>query len=452
MSLGSIFDISTRSLGVYQSALEVASNNIANSANPDYSRQQVNLTTETPNVAGGFVWGAGIKIEDITRVRDSFTDNQIRSNNPQNSESSNRSELMGQIEDSFSEPSDSGISTLMNNFFNSWQQLAVTPNSTALRQNVLSSAESLSNQVSSVYSSLTQTRSDIMTDLKTKVGTLNDDLKQVQQLNAQIFQFTSAGQSPNDLLDQRDKVIDDLSKMGNITVSYDNNNSATISIGGVFACDKENANQFSVSDNNGQATIVSKNNVSAVLNSGDLFADTDIYSNEIPNDLATLDQVFSTFTSQVNAVHQSGTNIENPPGTNINFFDSYNNGVLKINPAIVADTNKIAVSSDGTSGNGDIAARIADLSSQPLINGQTLQDTYSSLVSQIGTKKQSADQSVTATSLIQQQLATQKSSYSGVSVDEEMSNILMYQRSYEASAKLVQVANECLQTLLTTVT
>jgi len=452
MSLSSIFDISTRSLGVYQQALEVASNNIANSGNADYSRQKANLTTETPEVSGGYVWGAGVKIADITRTRDTFIDNQIRSNNPKNSESSNRSVLMGQIEDAYSEPSDSGISSLMNNFFNSWQQLSVTPNSTALRQNVVSSAQSLSNQVSSVFSSLTQTRSDIMTDLKAKVGTLNNDLKQVQQLNAQIFQSTSAGQTPNDLLDQRDKVIDDLSNMGNITVSYDNNNSATVSIGGVFACDKENVNQFSVSDNNGQATLVSKDNVSAVLNSGDLFADTDIYSNEIPNELASLDKTFSTFTAQVNAVHQSGTSIENPPSTNINFFDSYSSGVLKLNPAIVSDTNKIAVSSDGTSGNGDIAVNIADLSSKALINGQTLQDNYSSLISQIGTKKQFADQSLTATSLIQQQLANQKSSTSGVSVDEEMSNILMYQRSYEASAKMVNVANECLQTLIAMVT
>src|SRR5665647_2128830 len=101
MSLGSIFDISTRSLGVYQHALEVTSNNIANSGNADYSRQKVNLTAETPEVSGGYVWGAGVKIADITRTRDSFTDNQIRSNNPKYSESSNRSVLMGQVEGAY---------------------------------------------------------------------------------------------------------------------------------------------------------------------------------------------------------------------------------------------------------------------------------------------------------------------------------------------------------------
>jgi flagellar hook-associated protein 1 FlgK len=240
--------------------------------------------------------------------------------------------------------------------------------------------------------------------------------------------------------------------MGNITVSYDNSNSASVSIGGVFAADKENANQFSISEINGQATIVSKDNISAVLNSGELFAETDIYSNEIPKDLASLDKLFSTFTDQVNSIHQSGTSIENPPGTNIKFFDSYSNGVLKINQALESNPNKIAVSSDGTTGNGDIATKIADLSSKALIDGQTLQDNYSSLISQIGTNKQSADQTTEATSLISQQLSTQKSSYSGVSVDEEMSNVLMYQRSYEASAKMVKVADDCLQTLLTMVT
>jgi flagellar hook-associated protein 1 FlgK len=453
MSVSRIFDIATRSMAVYQNALAVTSNNISNSANPDYSRQLINLKSATPQVLGGFVWGTGVTIQDITRARDQFTDNQIRTNNPKNAESNLRSSTMSQIENVFSEPSDLGISSLMNNFFNSWQNLDVTPNSASLRQNVLQSAQQLSNKVQDVYSSLTQTKSDILDDLKVKTTTLNNDLNQVLSLNQQIFRLQGTGQIPNDLFDQRDKVIDDLSKLANITVNYDNTNSASISVGGVFGVDKENVHEFSITENNGQINLVSgTSKVNAVLNSGEFFADADIYSNKIPQYQNALNQIFSTFTDQVNSVHQSGYNIENPPETSIKFFEGYNDGVLAINKALVSDPNKIAVSSDGTAGNGDIGVQIANLSNKALLNGSSLQDNYSSLISQIGNEKNSADQSAQSTSMILQQLNSQKSSYSGVSVDEEMSNILQYQRSYEASAKMITIANEMLQTIIQMVT
>lgn len=449
MGISRLFDISVRSMQAYQQAMDVTAHNIANSSNPDYSRQQVTFSTEIPEKLQGFIWGAGVKIDQVLRVRDQLTDQQIRANNQDYYNNTEKSSIQAQAEVLFSEPSDLGISTLMDTFFSSWSQLAVTPNSSALRQQVISSAQNLASKVDAVYSGLNSIKSDLLNDANSKVDELNGLVKQVQTLNAQIFESSATGASPNDLLDQRDKVIDQLSQLANINVTYDDSNTAIISVGGVFAADRANFTTFHVTENDGKMGLSTDNNeFTASLNGGELYAITDSYSNSIPEYQDKLNQVMSTLSDSVNNLHMSGYSVGNPPQTGIKFFDSYQDGKLVINQDILNDPNNIAVSADGTEGNGDIALSIADLSSAKLLNGSSLADNYNSLVSEVGNNKLSADQLSSATNLVLQQLQQQKSSYSGVSIDEEMTNTIKFQRSYDASAKLITVADDMLQTIL----
>lgn len=449
MGISRIFDLSSRSLSVYQQALDATAHNISNSSNPDYSRQVVRFRSESPEVRGGMIWGTGIKLDQAQRVRNNLIDAQIRTNNQKNAESSSRNATLGQIEELFSEPSDLGLSNLMNGFFNSWQEASVTPNSIPLRYNIVNKAENIASKVQNIYESLNLQKTDILNEIKTKVSTLNNKLSEVQNLNAQIFQFKIAGQTANDLLDQRDKAIDDLSKMANINVTIDSNNSAVVSVGGVFAADQSNVTKFKIAENNGKIALVTESgDTQSVLNSGDLFALTDIYSNDIPKYQASIDTLFTAFTEQVNKAHKLGYTLGTPPETSIDFFEGYQNGVLKINSSIKSDPTKIALSADGMGGNGDIAIKIAELASNGKIGGSTFNDYYSSMVSEIGNSKILADQNTEATGMVLEQLQTQRASYSGVSVDEEMTNIIKFQKSYEASAKMIKVADELLQTLL----
>src|SRR3989304_2609225 len=104
MSVSRIFDIARRSLGVYQNAIYVTSHNISNSSNPNYSRQRVILGTEYAEMNGGFIWGSGVKIDEVNRVRDRLNDSQIRLNNQKLYYNQNRSVLLGQLESVFTEP------------------------------------------------------------------------------------------------------------------------------------------------------------------------------------------------------------------------------------------------------------------------------------------------------------------------------------------------------------
>jgi flagellar hook-associated protein 1 len=452
MSISRIFDISVRSLAAYQQAMDVTSHNVSNSSNPDYTRQQITFTTEIPQKLRGFIWGSGVKIDQVLRVRDQLTDSQIRTYNQDYYNSTQKSEIQGQAEILFSEPSDQGISALMDSFFTSWSQLAVTPNSSALRLEVVRSAQSLASKVDSVYSGLEEIKGSLLSDANTKVNTLNNLLQQVQSLNSQIFQSTATGASPNDLMDQRDTVIDQLSQLANINVTYDESNSAVISVGGVFAADKTNFTTFKTNLVNGKmALTTSDGQFTANLTGGEIFAATDSYSNSIPGYEDKLNQIMSTMVDSVNNLHMTGYNLGDPPETGIKFFESYKDGKLVINQDIVLDPNNIAISSDGTEGNGDIALGIADLNTAQLLNGSSLADNYNSLVSEVGNNKLSADQHAAATNLVLQQLQQRKTSYSGVSIDEEMTNMIKFQRSYDASAKMITVADEMLQTVLSMV-
>ena len=449
MALSRIFDIAQRSLGVYQKALDVTSHNIANATNPNYSRQRVNFNTELPEINAGMIWGSGVQLDSVERVRNHLTESQILNNNPKYAFNEKESYLLGQIETVFSEPSELGLSNLINTFFNAWGELAVTPNSVPLRNNVVHSAERLGAKVDTIKESFEIVKSDIEAEFKAKVSSVNDILGQVQNLNAKIFELQTTGSTPNDMMDERDKLINELSKLTNINVSYDSKNIATISIGGVFAVDGTNAVEFEYYENEGEIQMRSEYSGNIVaFTGGEMYGLKDIYSAKLPEYEAQLDQVVNTIRDEVNKIHQQGYTIEEPPQTGLNFFTVSTDGKLRVNEKILDDPYKIAVSADGANGNGDLAVEISGLVNEKSIGNQSILEAYTTLVSGIGNHKQAADKMAESDRLVLEQLDLQKASYSGVSIDEEMANVINFQRSYDASAKLIRVADEMLETIL----
>ena len=447
--LSRIFNISTRSLDVYRKALDVTAHNISNAGNEDYTRQVADISTAFPDKMAGFIWGAGVKMDNIQRVRNQFIDNQLRESTQDNSFQNKKSILLGRVEQIFTEPSQFGLSELLTSFFNSWGELAVSPNSTALRENVISKAQNISTRVETIHKNLETAKREVFDEFNSKIDTLNIELSKIHELNVKIAQQVEAGFQPNDLLDKRDAMIDKVTNLVDAQVSFDDNGSANISIGGVLAADIAQSVEFKVTAANGKLNLsTTGNHLLQQIKGGEMGALADVYTNNIPGYLDKLDTIINTVFNSVNDIHSTGYTIDEPPQTGIDFFSSYENGVLKINKEILDDPNKIAVSADGTSGNGDLALQISDINNQPLINGNTIIESYSSLITKAGNDKATADNLSTSTELVLQQLKQQRSSYSGVSLDEEMANVIKFQRSYDASAKLISVADEMIQTLL----
>jgi flagellar hook-associated protein 1 FlgK len=447
--LSRIFNISTRSLDVYRKALDVTAHNISNADNKNYTRQVSNVSTAFPDKMDGFIWGAGVKMDSVERVRNQFIDNQLRESKQDNSFFEKQSILLGRVEQIFTEPTEYGLSELMTSFFNSWGELAVSPNSTALRENVIARAESISTRVDTIHRNLETTQREVFDEFNSKINSLNTILSKIHDLNVQVAQQVEAGYQPNDLLDSRDALIDEVNNLVDAKVAFDSSGSANISISGVLAVDLSQHVEFKVTAANGKLGLSTLQDYKLPeIHGGEMGALADVYSGKIPDYINKLDDIITTLFNTVNEIHSSGYTIDDPPQTGLNFFSRYVDGKLQINSEILEDPDKMAVSADGTSGNGDLALQIADLNNQLVLNNNTFIESYSSLISKIGNDTAKSQNLSSSTELVLQQLESQRSSYSGVSIDEEMANVIKFQRSYDASAKLISVADQMLQTLL----
>ncbi len=449
MAISRIFNISTRSLSAYQKAMDVTAHNIANAGNPDYSRQKVYFESSTPQAGTRFYWGSGIKIADLRRVHDSLVDSQIIRNNQKFAAYKKQSEILGQIETVFGEPSEYGLSNYLSKFFDSWTALSSSPSSVEARKEVVYSAQNLSSKISDIYQQLNLIESDIVSGFREKTTQVNTLLHQVGDLNKKIFEAKAMNTEANDLMDKRDKLIKELSNLVDLKVNYDKNGIATLYVGGIFAVNADSVTEFKMDKSDGKLTLRTvKGSVRAALSAGEISALADAYTDKITNYKEKLNKIFTTLVKEVNAVHEKGYTIDNPPQTGIKFFSFFENGNLQINEQVLRDPMKIAVSSDGSAGNGDLAIVLGDLKNKKAIDGLSIGEYYSEMINDLGNTVNKAKSSKEAIDLVLQQLKSQRDSYSAVSIDEEMTNILKYQKSYDASAKLVKMANEMLDTLI----
>lgn len=451
MGINSVFSIAKSSLFAHQQALAVTSANLANANNPAYSRQVSTFGTLSPDNRGAFSFGTGVEVQDVLRIRNNVTDVQIRNNNQSYYDAEKRSTVLSQIESLFSEP-DYGLSNMMAEFFNSWDELALDPTSITLRSDVIQSAQLMSEKINSIYSGITETKPSIQAEANDIVQNINSIVKQLNTVNKQIYDATVVNSNANDLIDTRDSLLEELSKYVNINVSIDDNNVANVAIGGVFAVDGLSYKQFEIiRDSDSIGLYLEGEDAKASLSGGSLNGLIDIYNNDIPEQIDAIDNLANALMENVNSIHKQGFTITDPSLTGIDFFTNYENGNLEINEDLIDDPFFLAISEDGTNGNNAIAIQIAELKNSNLLNGKTLSENYSELVSGIANEINLQYQNAESYSLVLNQLEQTKLEYSGVSTDEEMMNVMKYQRSYDAAAKLITVADELMETLLTLV-
>lgn len=222
--LFSTFNIAKSGLFAQQTAIDVTSHNIANANSDGYTRQRANLQASEPycmpsfdNAAGPGQMGTGVDVASISRVKDNFLDYQIRNETGIQGWYSSRDSSLSQVENIFTEPSDTGISSLLGKFFSAWQELSKHPDSG--RTSVVQQSQALATELNHAYSQLSKLRSDNQTLIKNTIFNVNNTLSQLNKVNEDIMQVSISGNNPNDLLDSRDKLLDSLSKEMGITIN-----------------------------------------------------------------------------------------------------------------------------------------------------------------------------------------------------------------------------------------
>lgn len=220
------FNISTRGLSAQQKAIDTTSHNISNANTEGYSRQRVTFQASKPfpmpginAAAGPGQIGTGVDVTAIDRIRDLFLDYQVRAENAVSGQFTGRDKFLSEIENIMNEPTDTGLSTLIGKFFDSWNTLATSASKSNAKSIVAQQSLALSNELNHSYTELESLKSSTQTVIKDTVFDVNSMLGQLNQVNQQIIQVKVAGNAPNDLMDRRDLILDNLSKKFGITLS-----------------------------------------------------------------------------------------------------------------------------------------------------------------------------------------------------------------------------------------
>jgi len=217
---GSFYGLNIAVRGLYsaQRSLDIVNHNINNVNTPGYSRQQAVQVASTPVslLNGTGMMGTGSEVIGVKRVRDEYLDFKYWSENTFYGEWSAKNEVLADLEVMFNEPSDSGFTTIMSDFFDALQELTKDPSSAATRSLVKQRGVTLANYFNSLATHLEEMQKDVNYRIQTKVEEINSLAVQIQQLNRQIYMYELDGNTANDMRDQRTVLVDKLSKIINI--------------------------------------------------------------------------------------------------------------------------------------------------------------------------------------------------------------------------------------------
>lgn len=230
--LFSTLDIGSSGISAQQAALNVTAHNIANASTDGYTRQRADLESVWFDMGPNNPSGFGVNVDDIERIRDSFLDYQVRNATSEQGTNQSISNYLSQIQDIINEPSNTGISTLITNFYGAWNSLASNPTSTSAQQQVVENTKMLTDALNGTYSNLQDLKTNCHKALDTQITTINSTLDQIDSLNSQIMQTKALGVEPNDLMDKRDSLLDTLSGYFNISVDNKDLDGINVTVGG----------------------------------------------------------------------------------------------------------------------------------------------------------------------------------------------------------------------------
>lgn len=406
-------------MNVSQVAIQTTSHNISNINTPGYSRQRVNQSASSPysmpgknsNFGAGQI-GTGAQIDDVTRIRNSFYDYQYRSESHQYGSTSVKYEYFKNIEGIFNEPSDTAISSSLNSFFNSWSELSKDPQSSGVKSVVIENGKYLSNSINSAFKRLESLEEGLDKQSEYIMDEVNSMLSQLDKLEKNIKIIQGSGKSPNDFLDQRDQLLDNLSFKLNIN---DKDVKATLK---------------KAYDANGKVTLDDLTK-SGVKISGELEGTLSM-KKEINKYKDGLKQLANTITSNVNDA--AGQEI----------FKAKDGELISINPEMLQEPEKINVTAD-------IALKVYELKSEKVnINGKdmTINTFYNSMIQDLGQSSAAVIRDESNQSKLLENIDSSRSSVSGVSLDEEMISLVQLQHTYSANAKVMSTIDSLLDVVV----
>ena len=336
----------------------------------------------------------------------------------------------------------------MNEFWSAWNDLSTNPENDGMRSIVRNKGRALADTFNRLNKDLEDLSENIRSDLTQKTEEVNQLVDHIHNLNQKINRQQNALSA--DLLDERDMTVKKLSEYVDIKAKEADNGQITISTGGVILISHNFKNSVSTSFSQGDGILkVTFEKGKGNITGGSIGSLLESHNSKLKDYGNRLDSLAVNLASQVNAIHRAGYNIDDI--TNVNFFaenitgagEFRLDGAIINNPALIASSDTA-----GEPGNGKIAQRIYDLQNSKMVNSSTAADFYSMLITDIGAAGNEAVYLETSQQMVVSQLKNQRDSVSGVSVDEEMTNLIEYEKTYQAAAKIIQTVQDMVNTTL----
>lgn len=464
-------ELGKRALYAQQAALSTTGHNVANANTTGYTRQRVEMQSTNPLTTNGVQLGTGVEVTKIVRLREDYLDVQLRGENKNFGYWEAKSDTLSKIEELMNEPSDQALAHTLDEFWKGWQDLSNNADSAAARSVVRQKGLAVTETFNHIMNSLNTMQNDLKNVITTKTDEINSLATQIKDLNGQIARLVPNGFEPNDMYDQRDVLIDQLSKLVDVKVTPSDNGMVDVTVGGSKLVEGQKANILSIGYDpvsklvNPQEIMIAGSKIS--LEGGELLGVMESYGvvggeskSIIPTLKDKINNLAMTFANTVNTIHQNGLNLDNindVSNDKVPFFTGTSAQDLTVNPRIMESLNLIAAANEETpgvssTGNGKNALDIAnikmDASLEFLEGTSTMDDYYRNIIGQLGVDSQEAQRMTDNSEVIVNQVENRRLSVSGVSLDEEMTNMIKFQQAYNAAARMVTVMDQCLEKVI----
>lgn len=459
-----------------QKTLDVIGHNISNVNTPGYTRQVLNQTSTAPEVAGRFgngnmkQYGLGVDVQEIKSLRDDLLEKKLNREYNTLGYWDNRTQSVTELENLFNDTSEEGLQTVMDNFWNSWEQLSKPNGGITARALVKENAIAFIDTVKYMDSTLKNYRKSKDTEIKENVSNINKMAKDLASLNQEIQKVEMYGVVAGDLRDQRSAMITELSTQADVRVSYMENGNCNVSIDGRMLVEHTRYDEIVPvpdEDNIGYCRLTWKSDNSTVnINGGALKSTIDARDTLVKGFRDQINELVIGLSTEVNAVHNKGFGVKDNVHRNlfINTSDGSSVGIdlgnIGFNPEL-NDFDNIAAGASGPPENSEdnkIALEIGSLRQKDFFSDKyetttgnrkyTFDEFYRNTVTEIGTIGADATTAYNSQKILIDQLEYKKKSVSSVSLDEELSNLMRYEHSYNAAARMVNVMDEMLEIII----
>lgn len=451
-------NLASSALRAFQRGLDITGHNIANVNTPGYSRQTLDLTQAYPIEFwsnGIRSVGQGVTMGSINRIRDLFLESRRQGTAADAAQYETLATTVKDILGAMQEPGKDGISASLGKFFDSWSALASNPNEAANRLQVQSAGKNLAGKVRDSWANLDMQETEARTVINETISQVNNIAASISQLNEQIRVQTSTGGEPNDLLDQRDTLVRQLSTMVNVQTRVNTDGTMSVNVSEQALVDQAGYVPLSTTID-AVAGKITGGQVDVSLRSGKL-AGLIQSVQHIAAAKTQLDTLANNLRTQINAAHTTGLNQNNT--TNIKFFnDSVNplpqTGAIDfdLDPAVANDYKNISAGSTVpfTAGDGSLALSISQLRDMSIagLSNRSFSQYQSDNINALGSTQSYFDNALSTQQAMLEQTDAQQEAVSGVNLDEEMANMLRFQRSYQAAAKALTIFDQVTEDLI----